>query len=201
MKLNFAKGQKCWFTSDHHFGHENILKYTDRDFDSIDFMNQKYIWNWNHVVKPQDVVFHLGDFTLRDSSFAKDIFPVLNGIVFVLSNKEHHDRFWLPEEEFWFGESNYTSRSGKRVVLLPPLVSLGSPQYPNEQGYPLTIVLCHYPLEVWDRKHYGSIHLHGHIHDEEHHDHQKMERRINVGVDFTDGYPVSLDEVLEKCDE
>ena len=53
--------------------------------------------------------------------------------------------------------------------------------------------LCHWPLYSWNKQYYGSIHLHGHIHNNpiEHKD-----NRINVGVDVWDFYPVSLEQII-----
>ena len=45
-----------WFTSDHHFGHENIIKYCDRPFNSVGHMNAAMIEAWNGAVAPGDTV-------------------------------------------------------------------------------------------------------------------------------------------------
>lgn len=53
-----------WFTSDTHFGHTNILEYEKeaRPFSSLEEMHERLIDNWNSVVRPNDTVYHLGDF-------------------------------------------------------------------------------------------------------------------------------------------
>lgn len=72
-----------FFTSDTHFGSERALVYSHRPFSSVDEMNKALVDNWNKIVKPQDTVWHLGDF--GDISFAKQ----LNGnINLILGNYE-----------------------------------------------------------------------------------------------------------------
>lgn len=53
-----------WFCSDHHFGHKNILEYEKeaRPFSSVEEMNETIIERHNSVIKPQDIVYFLGDF-------------------------------------------------------------------------------------------------------------------------------------------
>ena len=41
------------------------------------------------------------------------------------------------------------------------------------------LVLSHFPFAIWDRRHYGSIHLHGHSHG----NYQGEGRIMDVGVD------------------
>ena len=69
-----------WVTSDHHFGHSNIIKFCKRPFESADDMDQAMIDAWNSVVSPHDVVFHLGDFTLSGLPEAREYFSKLNGV-------------------------------------------------------------------------------------------------------------------------
>lgn len=47
--------------SDTHFGHENIIGYCDRPFKDTMQINMAMRDNWNSTVKPQDIVYHLGD--------------------------------------------------------------------------------------------------------------------------------------------
>ena len=50
-----------WWTSDHHFGHENIIGYCARPFANADAMNRAMVDRWNDVVADSDEVWILGD--------------------------------------------------------------------------------------------------------------------------------------------
>ena len=55
--------------SDTHFGHANVLKFTDNNgnlirgsrFSSLEEMDEHIVDSWNSVVKDGDKVYHLGD--------------------------------------------------------------------------------------------------------------------------------------------
>ncbi len=66
-----------WIVSDSHFGHRNIIDYCGRPFDSVESMNEAMVERWNAVVKPQDKVYHLGDFVINKKWI--DIGKMLNG--------------------------------------------------------------------------------------------------------------------------
>jgi calcineurin-like phosphoesterase family protein len=51
-----------WFTSDTHFTHEKTRIKAARPFDNIGEMDREIIKQWNKIVKPNDIVYHLGDF-------------------------------------------------------------------------------------------------------------------------------------------
>jgi calcineurin-like phosphoesterase family protein len=50
-----------WATSDHHWGHHNIIKYCDRPFSSVDEMNAVLVARWNESVAEDDEVLLVGD--------------------------------------------------------------------------------------------------------------------------------------------
>ena len=54
-----------WFTSDTHFGHENVLKFTDRPWETIQQMNSSIVANINARVGMNDELYILGDFSFK----------------------------------------------------------------------------------------------------------------------------------------
>jgi calcineurin-like phosphoesterase family protein len=175
-----------WFTSDHHFGHANIIKHCDRPFSNVAQMDESMIHGWNLKVMPEDTVYHLGDFTLGGPEDAHGYFVQLNGNINILANPWHHDKRWIDSYPGMY------TKTGEIEIMQPLLVL----EIPTDGQYPLAITLCHYPLAVWDRKHYGAIHLHGHSHGKL----PAEPGRLDVGVDCpcTHFRPISLNEVIER---
>ncbi|MBP5261808.1 MAG: metallophosphoesterase family protein [Clostridiales bacterium] len=56
-----------YFTSDLHFGHYREFIYGARGFGSIQEHDEALIEHWNSTVKPDDVVYVLGDIMLKDN--------------------------------------------------------------------------------------------------------------------------------------
>ena len=87
---------RTFFTSDSHFGHDNIIKHCgrpcrERPFRDSAEMDRALMDAWNSVVSPGDLVYHLGDFSLR-SPETVDAFlkKKLNGIKHLIVG--NHDR-------------------------------------------------------------------------------------------------------------
>lgn len=126
-----------WFTSDEHFGHENIIRFCNRPFSSLHEMNKTIIDNHNSLVDEKDTVYHLGDFCI--SKNAAPFYERLNGNHIFLRGS--HDK--------WQKHDN----------LFAPYNDLLELKIDS-----LFIVLCHYAMRTWPRSHYGSIQLFGHSH-------------------------------------
>lgn len=125
-----------FFTADTHLGHDNIIKYCDRPFSSVEEMDEIIIKNWNSVVSKTDTVYHLGDFSFRDPLI---YLKRLNGnIVHIEGN---HDKKFLEK----FG----------RIYKMKTIVI-----------DKITIVLCHFAMRVWEKSHFNSWHCYGHSHGE-----------------------------------
>ena len=58
------KAMGRWWTSDHHFGHANIIRYCARPFTDADAMNRAMVDRWNDVVDDGDEVWMLGDLVM-----------------------------------------------------------------------------------------------------------------------------------------
>jgi calcineurin-like phosphoesterase family protein len=171
-----------WFTADTHFGHANIIRFCERSFASLEEMDEALIENWNHVIKPKDTIYHLGDFTLSGQEKANLYFSRLNGRISVIPGG--HDKRWIRK-------GVYRSKSGDPVNIMPPLYTIKIPVPGHEQLQ--TIVLCHYSMRVWDRSHYGSWHLFGHSHGNL----PPLKNSMDVGVDCWGYYPVSIETISQ----
>jgi len=68
-----------FFTSDHHFGYKNIIKFCNRPFADVESMNETMIAKCNKRVGEEDEVYHLGDFALCSPRKLNKILDQLNG--------------------------------------------------------------------------------------------------------------------------
>ena len=87
--------KNIFFISDTHFGHANMLKFTNYDgsrmrpFNSIEELDELMIQNWNEMVKPTDKIYHLGDVVYHCKN-RDQIMSRLNGDKILI--KGNHDR-------------------------------------------------------------------------------------------------------------
>jgi len=167
------------FTSDTHWGHKNIIKYSNRPFSSVEEMNEKLILNWNERVQQHDIVYHLGDFAFLPYDQLKKTARRLNGEKhFILGN---HDKEIIRNR-------NDLLSSGTFATIQPYYELRHEGQF---------IVLFHYGQRVWNKSHHGSIMLYGHSHGSL----PPFGKSVDVGVDckeITEEYrPVSFDEVMK----
>lgn len=163
-----------FFTADTHLGHANIIKYCSRPFTHVDVMNKTIIQNWNKIVSPTDTVYHLGDFGFGSRDWLDSIADALNGKRFIL--KGNHDRT-VP----------------RGFQLLSPIYEFKA--FDEEMDEMQTIVLCHYPLQSWNKAYHGSWHLHGHCHGTL--SSPDNMARLDVGVDTNGFTPISYDTIKE----
>lgn len=76
---------------DTHFQHRKILEFerSYRRFDTIEEHDERLISNWNSVVRPLDVVWHLGDVTWNRTGL--DLLRRLNGRKYLILGNHDND--------------------------------------------------------------------------------------------------------------
>lgn len=178
-----------FFAADHHFQHANVLNFTNAKGDKIrpEFSNIQNHDNFiiskhNHVVKPDDLVYFLGDVTWKTNLIAKEILQALNGRKrLVVGN--HDDVDWL-----------MSTGEFERVYLW---------KYFPEHN----LIASHVPLAEADLKR-AKYNVHGHLHDKEvtkitYSDNVGSSiitdtRYYNAGMERNDYTPISLETLLTK---
>jgi len=162
-----------FFTSDSHYGHANIIKYSKRPFADVREMDNTLIHNWNSIVGPYDTVFHLGDFAVGGGDAAPYL-SRLNGII--LFCRGNHDKRLVAHYNFEFESA------------LPHIREVTIEKQ--------EIVLCHYAMKVWNGSHKGYWQLYGHSHGSLPEDPTSLS--CDVGVDCWNYFPVSMDQLRAK---
>jgi calcineurin-like phosphoesterase family protein len=165
-----------FFTADCHFGHANIIKYTNRPFKDITHMNEEIIRRWNEKVRDGDVVYHVGDFAFKGSEISHKWEQRLNGkIVHIAGNHDYNN--------------------GVKSLIQVAFMQFGNLEV-MVQHQPPTMV-----AEVPD---YIDLILSAHVHDHWKVNFLKELPNIpmiNVGVDVWGFQPVSIDSLLKYYDE
>lgn len=161
-----------WFTSDTHFGHANVIRYSDRPFDDVEEMNEIMIRNWNAIVRPGDLVYHLGDFAFTRPEQATKIAKRLMGQKYLVWG--NHDKALRKDKDFmaqWIWAKDIAD------------IKVGDQR----------IVLCHYAMLTWNQSHRGAWNLHGHSHGSLKEDPHSL--RVDVGVDCWDYQPAMFETI------
>jgi len=183
-----------FFTSDHHFDHANILRYTQREFKNVKEMGDAYIEQWNSQAGDNDTVIHLGDFCLGRLALAETYFNQLQGTIHIVPG--NHDDRWV--NDYWKErrdntEFNVFSASNQPITVLADIAQTRIKDH--------KVILCHYPLRSWRASYHGSWHLYGHVHG--HIDAWGLS--MDVGVDNAEGVLHSEENIVrymfirQKC--
>ena len=185
--------QKIFFTSDLHFGHENVIRFDNRPFNTVEEMDEEMIKRWNTKVGKGDIVYVLGDFIWKAATNeAVSIIRRLNGQIILI--KGNHDRF-------------LHNAAAKKALA-------GIKDYDDicvtlEDGTTRRCILSHYFIPFYNGHRYQAIHLHGHSHfTEESAEEVRITTELNekgydlkiynVGCMYWNYTPVTLDEILER---
>lgn len=177
---------KIFYTSDLHFGHENILRYENRPWKTVEEMDSALIGYWNQVVGRGDTVYVLGDFCFKGAPKAIQYLRCLNGTIHLL--RGNHDKFI--EQQTFKSELEQSPQFSQYVK--------NEGWYKHMQDGDKEVVLCHFPILYWDgMDDRGSIHLYGHMHSRPNMQHPHKDA-YNVGVDVNNYRPVTLEQLMER---
>lgn len=188
-----------WITSDSHYHHKNICKGVSlwedkggcRDFNTLEEMDKTIVDNINAVVKEDDELYHLGDWSFGGIenvwNFRKQI--KCKNIHLILGNHDHHIEnnrtIIIPEADIHFFEELFQERMGEtvaqRTIRCENLFSSVS-HYKEVKINGRRFVLCHYPIDSWRDIGEGAYMLHGHVHGNMNKVNEEK-RRLDVGID------------------
>jgi len=160
-----------YIISDTHFGHSNIIKYSERNFLTLQEMNDTLIENWNKTVSKKDTIYHLGDFAFGKGNFSSHLEYVeylvgkLNGKKILI--KGNHDN----KSTGWYIGRGFDIALDDGIIL--------------EERYLLT----HKPMSLENKC--GFINIHGHTHQ----NNVCGNKYYNVSVEQTNYTPISLDRL------
>ncbi len=166
-----------FFTADTHFSDSHIMRQRDARFATIGAHDETLIANWNETVRPDDEIWHLGDFAGGSRARCLEVFSRLNGVKRLA--RGNHD--------------------SNRILDLPwaePPVDSVRLTVPDAAGAEVRLFLSHYAHRAWPGLWRGTRHLYGHTHARL----EDTRRSCDVGVDAWDDRPVSLAAILARQD-
>lgn len=178
--------EQVWFTSDTHFGHENIIRFCNRPFKNAEEMNSELIRRWRETVPEDGIVFHLGDFAHGSSRLWNDILCTLTGRKYLILG--NHDMKSIRQ--------GFMSRF--ELVTQQMTIRVGGQ----------AIVLNHNPFLCYGGSYRDVWQLFGHVHSGPASntglDHPRLKMlfplQYDVGVDNNSFRPVSFAEVKAKIE-
>lgn len=155
-----------WLIADTHFFHTNIGEYCSRPEGWQDLI----IENWNRLIRPGDVVLHLGDLALGKKENLESLIPLLNGELFLV--RGNHD------------QRSITFYTDLGIILV-------------KDPYPMSfaglhLVFSHRPIVPLPQ---GMINLHGHIHNNP--TPELGEAHVNLSIENRQYRPWRLGEILQ----
>lgn len=167
-----------FYISDLHFFDKKVIRSANRPHKSLKEMHTDMIVKWNKKVSKNDTVYILGDIASTNNLYeTKELIKILKCLngkkVLVIGN---HDRKILNNNAF---------RSC--FVKIEEYIRT----FDNKKK----VILFHFPIEDWESKKKGAIHLHGHIHKKEI---SHIKNRFHVGCDVQRFTPLTLDEIINK---
>ena len=186
-----------FYIADTHFFHNNIIRYCNRPYASVEEMNEALIDNWNKTVQPNDTIRIVGDFAFGGKQRLLEVMPRLNGNkILIHGNHDYYKKdFYLSagfvdfkyndivEDMFITHFPIYTDEDLKR--------DLGS-RVSSDQDY--TLKSFAKMKEIFVATGLKKV-IHGHIHEKIYFN--KDVAHLNVGADRWNFTPITLEFIKE----
>lgn len=175
VRLKQTDDQKVYFISDLHHFHRPKWKvplHEQRGYASGDEMDEDQVTTINKIVRPNDILWHLGDITLNcnESQFNEFISRINCQNIYGLWGNHNSPTWAIYQNEVdkikgLTGVENHTG-SSPEIEIYPlryrNIVFFGNYQELIVDGQ--CMVLQHYPVYVWNNMKDGVWHLCGHSH-------------------------------------
>ena len=193
-----------FFTSDHHFGHQNILKFMSdtRKFANTDRMGEVLVKNWNAAIGHEDEVFVLGDFAYKEREF-QNIMPRLNGKKWLVVGN-HDPHFKTVAKGDLLSARGYLRALGFEDVFLNASIEISGigkvmlshfPYWPAKPEETPAYDLRYEELRPLRGEH--VLLMHGHVHSKTIAIKDDNGLMLDIGVDAWGMRPVSENEIVE----
>src|ERR1035437_4161808 len=175
-----------WYTSDLHFGHKNIIEYSNRPFKDLADMHEGLIKNWNECVRPEDTIYVLGDLSLCPFKEFEPIVKRLNGKKILI--KGNHDHY----KDGQYAKLGITVYHELKMKICGQIVRMS--HYPY--ALPLYKRLFAFKselrfMQLRPPRIKGEFLMHGHAHTKK----KMIDNMLHVGTDAWGHYPVSSGEI------
>lgn len=134
-----------YYIADNHYGHSNVIRMDGRPFKDIEEMNETMLNIHNSIIKKNDEIVFLGDFSFMDAIETEKILKRMNGKKYLIIG--NHD-YYLKDKNFdrelfvWIKEYAELNDNNRKVCL------------------------SHYPMPFYKKQYSGnSWMLYGHLHN------------------------------------
>jgi calcineurin-like phosphoesterase family protein len=161
-------------TSDTHYAHANIIKYSNRPFADAEAMNTTLVDNINGAFPQGGRLYHLGDWAFGGLARAIEFKERLRSDIEIYLILGNHDTHHVKHEAF-----------RKLFTKIYDLYET------HLDGHRTT--LCHYSMRVWNKSHHGAWMLYGHSHGSLADDPNSLS--FDVGVDCHNFKPLTIPQI------
>lgn len=200
--------QKTFVSADHHFGHINILTYTDRGkhFNDVQHMNEMLVKIHNDRVAPNDIVFFLGDVVMGSREDNLKYVARMNGYKFLIpGNHDNCHPMYAHKNKYNYSVDLYEKHFSFIINKVDDIMTEYHhwPMLTEDSMKPLHF--CHFPrtgdshdeerYKKWRPLDCGIPIVHGHTHNKDNWDKKNNQFHIGIDSELAEYGPIELETV------